>query len=328
MASPQPKLLDRVRLAIRVRHYSRRTEECYVGWVKRYVRFHRLRHPGELGATEVQRFLVALADQAKLSASSQTQALSALLFLYRDVLQQDLGPLDRAWRAKQPTRLPVVLDRDEVTRLLARLDGAPHTVALLLYGSGLRLLEALELRVKDVDFAMRQLLVRRAKGGKDRVTMLPEAVGAELERQLERVQRLHRRDLAAGAGAVRLPDAFARKAPGASTELSWQFVFPARRRFVDGAGRAWRDHLHESVVQRAVKQAAAAAGLAKRVTCHALRHSFATHLLQDGYDIRTVQELLGHRDVATTMIYTHVLNRGGYGVRSPADRLERPRRVP
>ncbi len=325
LAASAPRLLDRVRLAIRVRHYSRRTEECYVAWVKRYVRFHRLRHPGGLGAAGVQRFLVELADQAKLSASSQAQALSTLLFLYRDVLQQDIGPLDRAWRAKQPTRLPVVLDRDEVDRLLAGLEGMPHTVALLLYGSGLRLLEALELRVKDVDFGMRQLVVRRAKGGKDRVTMLPEAVGAELERQLERVRRLHRRDLAAGAGAVRLPDAFARKSPSASTEWAWQFVFRARRRYVDGSGRMCRDHLHESVVQRAVKQAAAGAGLAKRVTCHSLRHSFATHLLQDGYDIRTVQDLLGHRDVATTMIYTHVLNRGGYGVRSPADRLGRPR---
>jgi integron integrase len=327
MSSPTPKLLDRVRVAIRVRHYSRRTEECYVAWVKRYVRFHQLRHPGELGAAGVRGFLVALADQAKLSASSQTQALSALLFLYREVLQQDLGPLDRAWRAKQPTRLPVVLDRDEVRHLLARLDGAPHTVALLLYGSGLRLLEALELRVKDVDFSMRQLLVRRAKGGKDRVTMLPETAAAELERQLDRARRLHRRDLAAGGGAVRLPDAFARKAPSASTDWAWQFVFPARRRYLDlsSGGRWWRDRLHGSVVQRAVKQAAAAAGLAKRVTCHSLRHSFATHLLQDGYDIRTVQELLGHRDAATTMIYTHVLNRGGYAVRSPADRLGRLR---
>jgi integron integrase len=325
MPSESPKLLDRVRLAIRVRHYSRRTEECYVAWVKRYIRFHRLRHPGELGAEGVQRFLVALADQARLSASSQAQALSALLFLYRDVLQQDIGPLDRAWRAKQPMRLPVVLDRDEVRRLLTRLEGAPHTVALLLYGSGLRLLETLELRVKDVDFGLRQVLVRRAKGGKDRVTMLPDAASAELERQLERARRLHRRDLARGGGAVRLPDALARKAPSAATDWAWQFVFPARRRYADSSsgGRWWRDHLHESVVQRAVRQAATAAGLAKRVTCHSLRHSFATHLLQDGYDIRTVQELLGHRDVATTMIYTHVLNRGGYAVRSPADRLGR-----
>jgi integron integrase len=310
-----------LRRAIRVRHYSRRTEESYVGWVRRYVRFHGMRHPRELGAADVNRFLAALAEREGLSASSQTQALSALLFLYRDVLEADLDGLESVARAKQPRRLPVVLDREEVRGVLGRLTGTSRIVALLLYGSGLRLLEALQLRVKDLDFAMGQIVVRRAKGGKDRVTMLPGAAVVELESHLARVRRIHRRDLASGGGAAPLPEAFGRKSPGSAVEWRWQYVFPARRRHEEKGGGFWRHHLHESVIQRAVKQAAADAGLTKRVSCHTLRHSFATHLLQDGYDIRTVQELLGHRDVATTMIYTHVLNRGGLGVRSPADRL-------
>jgi integron integrase len=316
-----PKLLTRVREELRLRHYSARTEESYVGWIRRYVRFHGLRHPRELGAADVTRFLTWLADSGRLSASSQTQALSALLFLYRDVLRQELEAIGAIARAKQPVRLPVVLDRDEVRRLLGRLSGAPRLAGLLMYGSGLRLLEALELRVKDVDFGMGELAIRRAKGGKDRVTMLPAAVVPDLKVHLERVRQVHRRDLADGGGAVALPGAYERKSPGAAREWRWQFVFPAGRRYLAPDGRPWRHHLHESVVQRAVRSAAAEAGVTKRVTCHSLRHSFATHLLQDGYDIRTVQELLGHRDVATTMIYTHVLNRGGLGVRSPADRL-------
>jgi integron integrase len=238
------------------------------------------------------------------------------------VLRRQLGPVESIVRAKQPVRLPVVLDRDEVRLLLGRLTGVPRLASsMLMYGSGLRLLEALQLRVKDVEFAGGQIVVRRAKGGKDRVTMLPGAVVPDLQAHLDRVRRLHRSDLADGGGSAPLPGAYGRKSPAAAREWSWQFVFPARRRYEDAGGTRRRHHLHESVVQRAVKVAAADAGLTKRITCHSLRHSFATHLLQDGYDIRTVQELLGHRDVATTMIYTHVLNRGGMGVRSPADRL-------
>jgi integron integrase len=317
-----PKLLHQVRRAVRVRHYSPRTEESYVGWVKRYVRFHGLRHPGELGATEVTRFLSTLAESGHLSASSQTQALSALLFLYRDVLHHDLGPLGEIARAKQPTRLPVVLTKDEVRALLARLTDTPHVAALLMYGSGLRLLEGLQLRVKDLDFTMRQITIRRAKGGKDRVTVLPDSAAPVLRNHLAAVREQHVRDLAAGAGRVALPFAYDRKSPHAAKEWGWQYVFPAGRRYRDSAtNELVRHHLHESVVQRAFKTAVLASGLTKRATCHSLRHSFATHLLQDGYDIRTVQELLGHRDVATTMIYTHVMNRGGLGVRSPVDRL-------
>ena len=318
-----PKLLVQVREALRARHYSRRTEEAYVGWVRRYVKFHRLRHPAELGAEEIRGFLTALATQAELSASSQTQALSALLFLYRRVLHRPPGDLGDLVRARRPGRLPVVLTREEVRLLLDRLEGVSRVVCVLLYGSGLRLLEALQLRVKDVDFAGGEIRVRRAKGARDRVTVLPGALTVELERHLERVRRVHQRDLARGAGRAPLPEAFERKSPSAAKDWGWQYVFPASRLYQHPSGDSRRHHLHESVVQRAVRSAAQAAGIAKRVTCHSLRHSFATHLLQDGYDIRTVQELLGHRDVATTMIYTHVLNRGGLGVRSPADRLGR-----
>ena len=319
---PAPTLLAQVRQAVRLRHYSPRTEESYVGWIRRYVHFHGMRHPRELAAADVTRFLASLAEAGHLSASSQTQALSALLFLYRYVLRRDLEPVAAIARAKQPVRLPVVLHRDEVRLLLGRLTGVSRLVAMLMYGSGLRLLEALQLRVKDLDFGMGEIVVRRAKGGKDRVTMLPGALVPELQSHLEGVQGLHQRDLAEGGGAAPLPGAFARKSPDAARQWSWQFVFPARRRYQNPAdGSRGRHHLHESVIQRAVKAAAAEAGLTKRITCHSLRHSFATHLLQDGYDIRTVQELLGHRDVATTMIYTHVLNRGGRGVWSPADRL-------
>ncbi|HUQ15737.1 MAG TPA: integron integrase [Gemmatimonadales bacterium] len=319
-----PKLLQQLRRALRVHHYSPhspRTEETYVAWVRRFVRFHGLRHPATLGREAIRQFLTALADRAQLSASSQTQALSALIFLYREVLNHDPGSLGEIVRAKQPSRLPVVLTREEVRELLGRLQGTPRVVGILLYGSGLRLLEALQLRVKDVDFAGGEIRVRRAKGAKDRVTVLPGALTAELERHLERVRRLHQRDLASGAGKAPLPNAFERKTPSAAKDWSWQYVFPAARRYLHHSGDYRRHHIHESVIQRTVRAGATAAGIPKRVTCHSLRHSFATHLLQDGYDIRTVQELLGHRDVATTMIYTHVLNRGGLGVRSPADRL-------
>jgi integron integrase len=320
-APDPPKLLTMVRQAIRLHHYSRRTEEAYVGWVRRYVRFSGMRHPAELGGEDVRRFLTALADRGHASASTQSQALSGLLFLYRQVLGRELDP-GAIVRPVKPVRLPVVLSREEVRALLGALAGTPRLVAVLLYGSGLRLLEALSLRVKDLDFATGEVVVRRGKGDKDRITMLPGSAREALEGQLQRVRRLHQRDLTTGGGYVSLPGALHRKSPGAAREWVWQYVFPATRRYPDpGSGVYYRHHLHESVVQRAVKRAIHDAGIAKRATCHSLRHSFATHLLEDGYDIRTVQELLGHRDVATTMVYTHVLNRGGFGVRSPADRL-------
>jgi integron integrase len=316
-----PRLLTQVRQAIRLHHYSRRTEEAYLGWVRRFVRFSGLRHPAELGSDDVRRFLTALADRGRVSASTQNQALSGLLFLYREVLGRELESVAIV-RPVRPVRVPVVLTREEVRALLDRLSGAPRLVALLLYGSGLRLLEALQLRVKDLDFETGEIVVRRGKGDGDRVTMLATSASRELGGQLERVRRRHRSDLAGGGGYVALPGAFHRKSPAAAREWSWQYVFPATRRYLDGSsGCRYRSHVHESVVQRAVKRAVQEAGISKRATCHSLRHSFATHLLEDGYDIRTVQELLGHRDVATTMIYTHVLNRGGFGVRSPADRL-------
>jgi integron integrase len=317
-----PRLLDRVRLAIRSRHYSRRTEEAYVAWIRRYILFHRKRHPREMGKTEVTVFLEDLADRRHVAASTQNQALSALLFLYKEVLGQPLPEISLAERPRGPRRLPVVLTRDEVRRVLARMEGVPHLVVSLLYGSGLRLLESLELRVKDVDFERRQIVVRRGKGQKDRVTLLAAGVADRLRAHLATVSALHRGDLAEGFGRVALPEALGRKYPNAAIEWGWQFVFPAGRICQDSRyGGPTRYHLHESAVQRAVTAAVRAAGLTKRATCHTFRHSFATHLLEDGYDIRTIQELLGHADVSTTMIYRHVLDRGPMGVRSPADRL-------
>jgi integron integrase len=321
-AAQAPRLLLQLRQAIRLHQYSPRTEEAYVGWVRRFVRFSGMRHPTELDASDVTRFLTVLADAGRVSASTQTQALSALLFLYRQVLGRELEPLEPIVRPSAPVQLPVVLTREEIRAIGGGLRATPRLVAMLMYGSGLRLLEALQLRVKDLDFATGEITVRRGKGAKDRVTMLPECVQQDMKAQLDRVRRLHQRDLASGGGCAPLPGAFHRKAPGAAKEWGWQFVFPATRRYADPESGMWyRHHLHESAVQRAVKRAVLELGIPKRATCHSFRHSFATHLLQDGYDIRTVQELLGHRDVATTMIYTHVLNRGGFGVRSPADRL-------
>jgi len=318
----KPRLLDRVRDAIRARHYSRRTEKTYVAWIRRYILFHDKRHPAEMGAEEIRRFLTSLAVEGKVAASTQNQALSALLFLYQAVLQQEVPWLDGVVRAKGPHRLPVVLTREEVKAVLERLHGAPRLMAMLLYGAGLRLLECAGLRVKDVDFASNQITVRSGKGARDRVTMLPATAKPDLIRHFERAHRQHLADLQRGAGWVEMPDALARKYPRAGLEWAWQWVFPATRIYVDRlTGQRRRHHLHESAVQRAVKEAVRAAGVAKRASCHTLRHSFATHLLEDGYDIRTVQELLGHRDVATTMIYTHVLNRGPSAVRSPADRV-------
>jgi len=319
----KPRLLDRVRAALRTRHYSPRTEEAYVAWIRRYILFHDKRHPAEMGAPEISRFLSALAVEEKVAASTQNQALSALLFLYRDVLEIDVPWLDDIVRAKRPQRLPVVLTRDEVRAILRRLEGMPRLMAYLMYGAGLRLLECCRLRVQDVDFGSNHLVVRRGKGDKDRVTMLPAAVKSNLARHLEGVREQHQRDLRCGAGWVELPTALDRKYPNAGREWAWQWVFPATRMYVDRLTRQRRrHHLHESVVQRAVKHAVWRAGLSKRAGPHTLRHSFATHLLEDGHDIRTVQELLGHRDVTTTQIYTHVLNRGPAGVRSPADGLD------
>ncbi|MEX2205121.1 MAG: integron integrase [Myxococcota bacterium] len=316
------RLLDRVREACRVRHYSRRTERAYTQWVKRFVLFHGKRHPREMGAVEVSAFLSHLAVAGSASSSTQNQALAALVFLYRRVLDSaaPLLELDDLVRARVPTRLPVVLGQDETRALLANVEGESRLVAALLYGAGLRLLEGLRLRVKDLDLERGEIVVRDGKGRKDRVTMLPRSVAADLRGQLARARALHTRDLEAGFGAVALPDALARKYPSAAREWGWQWVFPASRRFREAeSGVERRYHLHETVVQRAVKRAVRASGIAKPASCHTLRHSFATHLLASGYDIRTVQELLGHRDVKTTMIYTHVLNRGGRGVRSPLD---------
>lgn len=314
-----PRLLDRVRNAIRVRHYSPRTEEAYVMWVRRFILYHGKRHPSAMGAGEVNAFLSHLAVERTVSASTQSQALAALLFLYRHVLEEPLPWIDDIVRAQRPERLPVVLTVDEVRQVIAGTTAPSRLVVQLLYGSGLRLLEALTLRVKDVDFTRGQLTVRDPKWKHDRATMLPGAVTAELHEQLVHARLLHQEDLACGWGEVWLPDAIARKFPSAAREWRWQWVFPATRRWRDEQGREGRPHLHETVVQRAVTEAARAAGIDKRVTCHTFRHSFATHLLERGHDIRTVQELLGHRDVSTTMIYTHVLRHGARGVRSPLD---------
>lgn len=320
-----PRLLDQVRAAIRRRHFSRRTERSYVGWIRRFIVFSGKRHPSDMGAWEITAFLSWLAVERTVSASTQNQALAAILFLYREVLDVDIGWLEGITRAKRPSTVPVVMSREEVTRVLAELDGTARVVATLLYGSGMRLLECLRLRVKDVDFDRNQILVRSGKGGRSRRTLLPGTTKEALAAQIRRVERRHAQDLSRGAGWVELPDALGRKYPSAARSLPWQWVFPATRVYRDEpTGERRRHHLHESAIQRAVRHAVARAGIRKAATCHTFRHSFATHLLEDGYDIRTVQELLGHADVRTTMIYTHVLGRGPGAVMSPADRLEGP----
>jgi integron integrase len=315
-----PRLYDRLVEVLRVHHYSRRTEESYVGWIRRYIQFHQGRHPLLMGRDEVTAFLSHLAVAGRVAASTQNQALAALLFLYQHVLSVRLPWLGEVVRAKRPKRLPVVLTREEVRRVLSQLDGTYRLIGLIQYGSGLRLLECLRLRVKDIDFALRQIVVREGKGDKDRRTMLPTALIADLQAHLERVRALHERDVAGGFGAVLLPHALDRKLPGASKEWVWQYAFPSTTISRDPrSGHRGRHHVHEASVSREITAAVRRSGISKRATSHTFRHSFATHLLEDGYDLRTIQELLGHASVETTMIYTHVLNKGGRGVTSPLD---------
>ncbi|GIV79148.1 MAG: integron integrase [Litorilinea sp.] len=323
MADKPKKLLDQVRDKLRLKNYSYATEKTYVGWIRRYILFHQKRHPADMGKAEIEAFLTHLAVEGNVAPSTQNQALHALLFLYRDVLEQPIIGNVEALRARERRRLPTVLTVEETQRVLNHLEGVYHLIGLLLYGSGLRLQECLSLRVKDIDFARREITVRSGKGDKDRVTMLPEKALPELEAHLVQVRLQYERDLARGYGMAPLPDALARKYPNAPREWAWQFVFPSASlsrnpRRDDGA--LYRFHLHESQVQRAVHKAARQAGINKPVSPHTFRHCFATHLLEAGYDIRTVQELLGHKNVKTTMIYTHVLNRGPRAVRSPLDR--------
>jgi integron integrase len=323
--SKKKKLLDRMRDVMRVKHYSIRTEQAYCDWVERFIRYHRMRHPRDMRETEVSDFLTHLARHGRVAASTQNQALSALLFLYKEVMKEEIGWLGNVERATKPPRLPVVLTRDEVHRLFAHLHGTSRLMAGLVYGSGLRLMECLRLRVKDVDFGYARITVRDGKGAKDRVTMLPVNLSAALERHLLKVKAQFEEDLEDGVAGVHLPYALARKYPNAEREWGWQWFFPSSRLSTDPRAepdqveRKRRHHVEESALQAAVKRAVRLAGINKPASCHTLRHSFATHLLENGYDIRTVQELLGHKDVSTTMIYTHVLNKPGIGVRSPLD---------
>jgi integron integrase len=317
----KPRLLEQVRRRLRAKHYSLRTEQAYLYWIRRFIIANGKRHPRLMGAPEVEAFLSHLANEGKVSASTQNQALSAVLFLYRQVLGIELPWMENVTRAKRPRRLPAVLSVAEVQDVLARMEGRPWLIASLLYGTGLRLMECLRLRVQDVDFRRNEILVRAGKGGKDRRTMLPRSLVEALQREIERARVLHQADLAVGCGVASLPHALARKYPSAPREFAWQYVFPSVQRSIDPRdGVERRHHFDDGVLSRALKSACRKAGIEKPVSAHTLRHSFATHLLEAGYDIRTIQELLGHKDVATTQLYTHVLNRGGGGVLSPLDR--------
>jgi integron integrase len=319
----KPKLLDSMSDALRSRHYSQRTSLAYRTWVKRFCKFHHLRHPNEMREPEINAFLTDLATKEHVSASTQNQALSALLFLYRHVLNIEVGNIGEVIRARKPQRLPVVLTKEEVKKVLVNLDGDKWLIASLMYGTGLRLMECLRLRVQDIDFQAGYILVRAGKGDKDRETMLPRTLKEPLQKHLSIVKRMHEQDRAGGYGSVLLPEALAKKYPNASTSWGWQWVFPQENRWTNvKTSEQGRHHVDESIIQKAVKNAVEKAGITKHATCHTFRHSFATHLLQNGYDIRTIQELLGHKDLKTTMIYTHVVNRGGLGVTSPIDEME------
>ena len=319
--SKSPKLLDQVHGVIRQLHYSRKTEQAYKSWIKRFILYHNKRHPGEMGELEIGQFLTHLAVKEKAAASTQNQALCAIVFLYKHVLKKDIGEMKNIYWAQKPKRLPVVLSREETFRLLDQFTGVPRLMAEMIYGSGLRLNECLTLRVQDIDFEYKQITVRAAKGNKDRVTMLPQSLVQPLQEQIRKVKNLHRIDLKNGFGHVALPYAFEKKNPSAAFAFGWQWVFPAPNISTDPeSGVRRRHHQGEWVWHRALRAAKLKADLSKRVGAHTLRHSFATHLLESGYDIRSIQELLGHKDVSTTMIYTHVLNKGGKGINSPLDR--------
>jgi integron integrase len=318
----QPRLLDQVRDAVRRRHYSYRTEKTYLHWIRRYILFHHRRHPVEMGEVEIAAFLTHLAVDRRVSASTQNQALNAIIFLYKQVLEREIGLIQGVTRAKRGSRLPVVLTHDEVQKVLSRMSGREWLMAGLMYGAGLRVSECLQLRIKDLDFGYGQIFVRDGKGKKDRSVPLPQTLAPALRARIEEVRRIHQCDLTDGYGEVSMPFALQRKYPNAARELGWWYIFPASHRSRDPhSGRIKRHHLDDSVIQRAIRQAVLGAGIHKPVSCHALRHSFATHLLMAGRDIRTIQELLGHNDVSTTMIYTHVLGRGAQGVASPMDTM-------
>ena len=316
----KPRLIDQTRNVLRVFHYSIRTEENYIQWIKRFIFFHNKRHPKDMGEKEIRSFLTHLAVDKHVSASTQNQALSAILFLYKRVLELDLDWIDNVVRAKRPKRLPVVLSKGEVNAILNAITGVNGLIVKMLYGTGMRLMEVMRLRVQDIDFEQNQIIVRSGKGDKDRITMLPEILIDELKQQLAYVRDVHKKDLSEGFGRVYLPFALDRKYPGAGVDFGWQYCFPSKKLSTEPrTGRVGRHHLYEQNIGRAIKSAARKVGVEKRVSSHTMRHSFATHLLESGYDIRTLQELLGHKDVSTTMIYTHVLNKGGRGVKSPLD---------